>query len=79
MEHRGFQYRILQTASPTGFKWLVELPNGKTKSGTAISRCSAMTRAVVTIEKVLKTCERMPCEADDDGNKRPGGQNVRVI
>jgi hypothetical protein len=79
MEHRGFQYRILQTASPTGFKWLVELPNGRTKSGTAVNRCSAVTRAVVTIEKVLKTRERMACEADDEGNKRPGGQNFRVI
>jgi hypothetical protein len=35
MVHKGIQYTVVQTAAPTGWKWTVQLPNGRTKPATA--------------------------------------------
>jgi hypothetical protein len=54
MEHRGFEYKVVQTANPTGWKWDVKLDETRTKVGTAYTRTSAMRFAELAIEKHLK-------------------------
>jgi len=41
MEYKGMQYSVVQTSSPTGWKWIVRL-DGKTKAGTAPNRTAAV-------------------------------------
>jgi hypothetical protein len=55
MEHRGAQFYILQTACPNGFKWIVDLPDGRRKTGETFSRSRAISLAVFAIDKALKT------------------------
>jgi len=33
MEHKGFQFRVVQTANPTGYKWTVDLGTARIRSG----------------------------------------------
>jgi hypothetical protein len=53
MEHRGIEYQIVQTASPTGWKWTVQFDEAKAKTGTSYSRGNAIFNAVRAIDKVL--------------------------
>jgi hypothetical protein len=53
MKHNGVQYRVMQAADSTGWKWSVELAAGRKKSGDAPSRESAIFDAVRVIDKVL--------------------------
>jgi hypothetical protein len=53
MEHKGIPYRILQTANPTGWKWIVEFDAGRTKSGDTYSRIRAIKLAETAIDKML--------------------------
>jgi hypothetical protein len=38
MEYKGLEYSIVQTSNPTGWKWIVRLDDGRTKTGTAPNR-----------------------------------------
>jgi hypothetical protein len=53
IEHRGIQYQIVQTASPTGWKWTVQLDGGRTKTGLSCSEQYAIFDAANAIEKAL--------------------------
>jgi hypothetical protein len=53
MEHKGIQYQIVQTASPTGWKWSVQIDDNRTKTGTSFSKGNAIFQAVTAINKVL--------------------------
>ena len=53
MEHRGIEYSVVQTASPTGWKWTVYLDDGRIKTGTSFSKGNAIFSAVRAIEKVV--------------------------
>jgi hypothetical protein len=55
MEYQGFEYTVVQTANPTGWKWTVRLTNNRTRSGIAFSRVSAIKLAQHAIEKSQKT------------------------
>jgi len=59
MEHRGFQYQVVQTANPTGWKWTVHLSEKRTKTGQCQSRGSAIFNAVRTIDKALGPANRV--------------------
>jgi hypothetical protein len=53
MEHKGIPYTVVQTASPTGFKWTVELDANTTKTGVCSTRGNAISSAIRTIENFL--------------------------
>jgi hypothetical protein len=53
MEHRGIQYQVVQTASPNGWRWNVQLDDTRTRTGTSFSKRNAIFQAVTAIEKVL--------------------------
>jgi hypothetical protein len=50
MDYNGVQYEILQTANPTGWKWVVHLADGRTKTGITSSKGNAVFRAVRAID-----------------------------
>ena len=56
MEHKGIEYRIVQTANPTGFRWIAELDN-KTRTGVSLSRGNAIFNAIRAIDKALEARE----------------------
>jgi hypothetical protein len=53
MEHRGIEYRVVQTANPTGWRWTVYLDGGRTKTGASFSKGRAIFNAVRAIEKAI--------------------------
>jgi hypothetical protein len=54
MEYKGFEYSVVQTATPTEWKWTVRLDETRTKIGSAFSRASAINFAEHTIDKAAK-------------------------
>ena len=52
MRYKGYEYNVVQTANPTGWKWTVRLDETRTKMGTAFSRDSAIVFAERTIESL---------------------------
>ena len=53
MEHKGIEYQVVQTANPTGWKWTVHLPEGRTKTGVSFSRGHAIFYAILAIDKAV--------------------------
>jgi hypothetical protein len=53
MEHKGIQYQVVQTASPTGWKWTIQLADGRTRTGTSFSRGHAIFYAINAIDLAL--------------------------
>jgi hypothetical protein len=53
MDHKGIEYQIVQTANPTGFKWVVHLDATKTRTGITSSRKAAIFEAQWAIDKAL--------------------------
>jgi hypothetical protein len=53
MEHRGIQYQVEETASPTGWKWTVQLADGRTRTGVSFSRGHAIFYAINAIDLAL--------------------------
>lgn len=51
MEYKGIQYDVVQTASPTGFKWTVQLDGERTRTGVAYSKAEAISTAERAIDK----------------------------
>jgi hypothetical protein len=58
MQYKGFNYSVVQTANPTGWKWTIGLDETRTKTGTSFSRASAITFAQQAIEKIIKRSAR---------------------
>lgn len=53
MEYKGIEYSVVQTACPTGWKWVAQLSAMKTSTGKASSRPEAIRLAHSAIEKVF--------------------------
>jgi hypothetical protein len=62
MDHKGVRYEILQTANPTGWKWFVYLPNGKTKTGVSHSKGTALFRAFKAIDEAEAKANEGPAQ-----------------
>ena len=58
MEHRGIQYQVVQTASPLGWKWTVQLDGDRTKTGVSFLREYAIYDATNVIENALSTSDK---------------------
>jgi hypothetical protein len=54
MEHRGIQYQVVETADPRGWKWTVQLSDGRIKTGVSFSRGHAVFYAMCAIDLALK-------------------------
>jgi hypothetical protein len=54
MEHKGIQYQVVQTASPTGFRWTVQLNENRTRTGVAREKDTAIFQAVRFIDRALR-------------------------
>ena len=54
MEYKGIQYRVVQTANPTGFRWTVQLDATRTRSGVSYSMKAAVLDAQRKIDRALK-------------------------
>jgi len=68
----GFEYSIVQTASPTGWKWAIRLDEKRTKAGSAFSRASAISFAEFAIKKLARknrgpNAAARPVPAEVDG------------
>jgi hypothetical protein len=53
MEHRGIEYQVVQTASPTGFRWTVQLSAEHSRTGTSYAKGNAVFRAIGVIDDAL--------------------------
>jgi hypothetical protein len=54
MEYKGIQYQIVQTASPTGFRWTAYLDETRTRTGISPTVKSAVADAQTKIDKALR-------------------------
>jgi hypothetical protein len=54
MHYKRYEYLVLQTASPTGWKWTVLLDNNMTKTGEAPDIRSAVLRAMAVIDRTIQ-------------------------
>ena len=54
MEYRGIEYTVVQTANPTGWKWVVSIDGKRTKTGDCFSRVRGISAAQKAIDKVVK-------------------------
>jgi len=59
MEYKGIRFEVVQTANPTGWKWVVYFNSDRRKSGNSFSRAMAITSAKYVIEKSLKALARV--------------------
>jgi hypothetical protein len=55
VEYRGVQYEVVQTANPTGYKWVVHLTTTRVKTGSSFSRAVAIVEAKRVIDKTVAT------------------------
>jgi len=53
MEYRGFEYMVVRTANPTGFKWTVVHPT-RTRTGDSFDRESGIRLAKIAIDKLAE-------------------------
>ena len=58
MEYKGIEYQIDQTASPTGWRWIVYLDDGQTKMGVSFSKQYAIYDATNAIERALSAAHK---------------------
>jgi len=65
MEYRGVEFTVLQTLSPKGWKWTIELPGHKPKSGVTHDRADAIVHARRAIDISL----RLNAPASNDPRK----------
>ena len=54
MEHKGVEYAVVQTASPTGWAWTFQIKGQRVRTGTAASRVMAIAFACAAIDKAAK-------------------------
>jgi hypothetical protein len=53
VQHKGVEYRVMQTANPTGWTWIVFLDETRIRTGISISRAHAVLDAERVIDKTL--------------------------
>jgi hypothetical protein len=53
MEYRNIEYQVVQTSSPTGWKWTVHIPGRRVRTGSSYNRASAIGLAQRAIDKLL--------------------------
>jgi hypothetical protein len=53
MEHKGVQYQVVETVNPRGWKWTVQLAEGRTISGVSFSRGMRFSTPYVAIDRAL--------------------------
>ena len=53
MKYKGIEYQVVQTASPTGWRWTVHLDDGQTKTGMSSTEQYAIFDATNAIERAL--------------------------
>jgi hypothetical protein len=75
VEHKGIPYQVVQTASPTGFRWTVQLASNRTKTGTSSSKGNAIFQAVCAIDKAIRVStklrpRRYPLEIQGHGRRQ---------
>jgi hypothetical protein len=58
MEHKGIEYKIVQTANPTGWKWIVLVDEARRKTGLAHSRIEAVISAERAIDRLPKRSDK---------------------
>jgi hypothetical protein len=58
MEYKGIEYQVVQTASPTGWRWTVHLDDGQTKTGMSPTEQYAIFDATNAIERVLSAAHK---------------------
>jgi hypothetical protein len=55
MQYKGVEYSVVQLTEGAGWRWEVELADGKSKSGvTPVSRAVAIKQAEHEIDRILK-------------------------
>jgi len=68
MDHKGFRYELLQTASPAGWKWVVHISRFRQITGFSLSREIATHAA----KRAIETAKRAFEEALEADEKRQG-------
>jgi hypothetical protein len=58
MEYKGIEYRVMQKAGPSGWRWELSSNVNKTKTGESYSRASAVLHAERAIDKILRDLAR---------------------
>jgi hypothetical protein len=53
MEHRGKEFQVVQTANPSGWRWMVQVNTSMSRTGTSYSKGNAIFKAVNVIDKAL--------------------------
>ena len=54
MDYKGIEYQIVQTSSPSGWRWTVEMEGRRPRVGTGYSRAAAIALAQIAIDKLIK-------------------------
>jgi hypothetical protein len=60
MEYKAIEYRVVQTANPTGFKWTVMIGKNRTRTGVSHTMKDAVRAAERKIDEHLKEIGRPP-------------------
>jgi len=55
MEYRGSEYVVVQTANPTGWKWIVNIDGKRIKTGRGLNRALAIVCAEKIIDEYIRT------------------------
>jgi hypothetical protein len=59
MEHKGVEFKVVQTASPSGWQWTFQVKGRRMRTGKAASRAIAIVFARAAIDKAIKI-KRIP-------------------
>ena len=54
MRHRDIEYEVVQTVSPTGWKWTFQIEGQQMKTGNAGSRAIATVLVQAAIDKAIR-------------------------
>src|ERR1700738_3205384 len=80
-EYRGVQYQTVQTANPTGFKWIVHLDATRTRTSCSPSSTSTFARQATSFPPKLTmngTTAYVRCSGDTVA-KVLSGQRTKII
>ncbi len=67
MEYKGIEYRVVQAANPTGWKWTVFLDATRTRTGLSSTRAHAVLDAERVIDN-LKAKTQPKSEPSREGD-----------
>jgi hypothetical protein len=54
MQYKGVEYKVVQTASPKGWKWTFQMQGQNVRSGTAMSRTLALISVQSAIDRAIR-------------------------